>query len=172
MSAVVRRVLPIIDASVPPSVDNYYHALPTPRRRHAHRGSAVLRILFVYAIFSDAYWQRLSDAFSHVRGANSRVAVVLTQACSGKGRVGGLTPNAGGRQALLGAVAAFRYLLVFTVAKHTIAPRNSTGAVAIKSNSLSNGDIADDLECLQTLNLVHHPVDNNKKLSPRGRAIS
>ena len=88
MSAVVRRVLPIIDASVPPSVDNYYHALPTPRRRHAHRGSAVLRILFVYAIFSDAYWQRLSDAFSHVRGADSRVAVVLTQACSGKGRVG------------------------------------------------------------------------------------
>jgi len=49
---------------------------------------------------------------------------------------------------LLGAVAAFRYLLVFTVAKHTIAPRNSTDAVAIKVVcALSNGDIADDLEC-------------------------
>ena len=48
MSAAVRRVLPIIDASVPPRVDDHYHALPTPRtRRHAHLGSGVLRILYV-----------------------------------------------------------------------------------------------------------------------------
>jgi len=83
---------------------------------------------------------------------------------------------------LLGAVAAFRYLLVFTVAKHTIAPRNSTGAVAVKSNSLSNGDITDDLECLHfappdfkfgtlTYHSKSHLVDNNKKLSPRDRAM-
>ena len=77
-------------------------------RDSAHRGSAVLRILFVYAIFSDAYWQRLSDAFSHVRGADSRVAVVLVQQERSRGARHQMQAVA---RPLLGAVAAIRYLL-------------------------------------------------------------
>jgi len=67
---------------------------------------------------------------------------------------------------LLGAVAAFRYLLVFTVAKHTIAPRNSTGRRYLENGEIFLASNARDFRFCTTIHSFATGDYRTYKISP------